>query len=97
MSKIVAQYKPEKTILFPKEIRFHPELTFGEKVFLAEINSMTKDKGRYPFSCNQLSKLFGVSHQTIANWVKKLVKMGFVDIEMDYANDQHKQFLITRN
>lgn len=97
MSKTACAYKPEKTILFPQEIRFHPELTFGEKVFLAEIKSMTKDgKGRYPFSCKNLSMLFGVSHQTIANWVKKLVKMGLVDIAMDYANEDCKQFLITK-
>lgn len=96
MSKTAMSYQPEKTILFSKEIRFHPELTSGEKIFLAEIQSMTKANGRHPFSCKDLGEIFGVSHQTIANWVKKLIKKGFVDITMDYANEDHKQFLVTK-
>jgi DNA-binding MarR family transcriptional regulator len=95
MSKISNQYQPEKTIQFPKEIRFNADLTFGERLYLAELKYMTRE-GKYPFSCKNLGTLFGVSHQTISTWTKNLVKMGFVDISMDYSNEECKQFLITK-
>jgi len=96
MSKSKTSYNPSEAILFKKEVRFHPNLTFGERVFLAEVQSLTKDGQKYPFSCKNLGEVFGVSHQTISNWVKKLVRMGLVDVAVDYANHNHKQFLVTK-
>jgi Mn-dependent DtxR family transcriptional regulator len=84
MPNVLNDYKVEETILFPRNIRFHSDLTFGEKIFLAEIQSMSS-RGNYPKLCSSsLSKLFGVSHQTIINWVKKLTNMGL--IEADSSN-----------
>ena len=96
MFNTMQEYKPPKAILFHDSIRFHPKLTFGEKVFLAEIKSMSEN-GRCPFSSRTLSKFFGVSHQTILNWVKKLVDMELLEVGIDYKNNDCKQFLKIRD
>lgn len=88
-------FQPE--IKLHKNIRFHPDLTFGEKMFLAEIQSIisNNESKKFPFTLRKLSEMFGVSHQTIKNWIKKLVNMGFLEIGMDYDNHEHRQFLKT--
>jgi len=91
MSTALKEFKPEVNIPMHKDIRFHPDLTSGEKMFYAEIQSMSK-KGNCPFSSRRLSEFFGVSHQTILNWVKKLVKMDLIEVGVDY-NEECRQFL----
>ena len=87
-------FQPE--IKISNIIRFHPQLNCGEKMFLAEIqaiisNSETK---KFPFTLRKLSKIFGVSHQTIKNWVKKLSDLGLIEIGIDYGStEEHRQFL----
>lgn len=95
MSHALHSYQPEINISFHKNIRFHPDLTFGEKMFYAEIQSLSKNekKGRFHFSSRALSDFFGVSHQTILNWIKKLVKLELLEVGIDYNNDLQKQFL----
>lgn len=84
MATALLEYQPETYIQFHKDIRFHPELNFGEKLFYAEIESMSKTS-HFPFSSRKMSKFFGVSHQTILNWVKKLVELGLIEIVVEYA------------
>jgi DNA-binding MarR family transcriptional regulator len=96
MSKMLNEYKPETNISFHKDIRFHPDLTFGEKMFYAEIQSMSK-KNNCPFSSRKLSEFFGVSHQTILNWVKKLVDLDLLEVGTDYKNQDCRQFLKAKN
>ena len=92
MSALLQQYEPETEILLHKNIRFHSELTFGEKMFYAEIKSMTKGKN-LPFSSRKLMQLFGVSHQTILNWTKKLSDLDLIEIGIDYRNHECRQFI----
>lgn len=89
---------PETNILVHKDIRFHPELTFGEKMFFAEIQSLAQqnEKKRFPFSARKLSTLFGVSHQTIQNWINKLVDLDLLEVGIDYKNHECRQFLKTK-
>jgi hypothetical protein len=96
MSTALKEYKPETEIYVHKDIRFHPDLTFGEKMFYAEINSMSKNKP-CPFSSRKLSEFFGVSHQTILNWVKKLVDLDLLEVGMDYKKQECRQFIKTKN
>lgn len=88
-------YHPETNILLHKDIRFHPQLTFGEKMFLAEIQSLINqsDKKKFPFSSRTLSEFFGVSHQTILNWIRKLVDMELLEVGVDYNNPDCRQFI----
>lgn len=86
-------FQPE--IKLHRNIRFHPDLTFGEKMFLAEIQSLifNSESKRLPYTLRKLSEMFGVSHQTIKNWIKKLVHLGFIEVGVDYDHPEHRQFL----
>jgi hypothetical protein len=98
MSQALQEYKPETNILFHKDIRFHPDLTFGEKMFYAEIQSLSQqnEKKRCPYSSRKLSEFFSVSHQTILTWIRKLVELELLEVGVDYNNKDHRQFLRTK-
>lgn len=89
---------PETTIPFHKDIRFHTDLSFGEKMFFAEIKSLAEknEKGTFPYSSRQLGEFFGVSHQTILNWIRKLEKLNLLEVGVDYNHPEHRQFLRTK-
>jgi DNA-binding MarR family transcriptional regulator len=95
----IGLFEPENNIIFHKDLRFHPELTFGEKMFLAEIQSITskRETKRLNYSLRDLSELFGVSHQTIKNWIRKLVKLELLEIGIDFEDTSRRQYLKTKN
>ena len=92
MSNLLQEYRAETTIPFEKDIRFHPHLSHGEKMFYAEIKAMSEKK-YCPFSSRKLGEFFGVSHQTILNWVKKLVELDLLEVGTDYKNQECRQFI----
>ena len=92
MSALLQHYEPETEILIHKDIRFHSELSFGEKLFYAEIGSMAKGQKLY-FTSRKLMQFFGVSHQTIINWIKKLVDIDLIEVGVDYKNTGYPQFI----
>lgn len=75
----LALYQPEPTISMDFEVRFHPDLTWGEKVFLAEIQSMCS-RGRCLYFQSKLAEMFGVSSVCIHTWIKKLCILGYIEI-----------------
>lgn len=88
MHKEVTVFKPKESISMSKKIRFHPKLTWGEKVFLAELLSINPGEG-LRLQPLRLGKVFGVSHVTIGNWVKKLVDNGLAEIQTsDYFSGE---------
>ena len=89
MSQVLQKYKIQTNIHLHKNIRFRTDLTYGEKMFFAEVNSMPK----CPFSARKLGEFFGVSHQTILNWVKKLVDLDLLEVGIDYKCKECRQFL----
>ena len=95
-SVLVHDFSPETEINIHKTIRFHPELSHGEKLFYAEIDSMSKNK-RCSFSARKMSEIFGVSHQTILNWVKKLIDLDLVEIRVDYKDADNHQYIVTKS
>lgn len=86
------EYATKTEIPLHKHIRFHPSLTFGEKMFYAEIKSMSNRK-ICPFSSKKLGELFGVSHQTILNWVNKLIELDLLELGVDYKTQKYRQFI----
>ena len=94
-SAVLQDYDPETEIHIHRTIRFHPELSFGEKLFYAEIDSMSKNK-QCRFSSRKMSDFFGVSHQTILNWVKKLIDLDLIEIGVDYKDPECRQFIKTK-
>lgn len=91
----VQDYAPETEIHIHKSIRFHPDLTFGAKMFYAEIDSLSRKKP-CSFSSRKMSDFFGVSHQTILNWVKNLIDLDLVEIGVDYKDPDCRQFIKTK-
>ncbi len=95
MSSALQTYEPETNILFHKDIRFHPRLTFGEKMFYAEIESLAQknEKKVCPFSSRKLSLFFNVSHQTILNWIRNLSELDLLEVGIDFTNNECRHFL----
>lgn len=89
------EYQPEKAIIFTDTVRFNKDLSWGERVFPAEMQAITKN-GKCPFSSREMKEIFGVSHQTILNWVKRLSALGLIEVGVDYANAPNKYFLIAK-
>lgn len=95
MSKTLEAFSPDRTITMHKNIRFHPELTSGERLFMSEIYCMS-EKGRINFSSRYLSKVFNVSHQTIINWIKKLADLDMIEVTPDPKN-KYSQYIIAKH
>lgn len=95
MQNTAELYQIEQEISFPKEIRYHSELSFGEKVFLAEVRSLCQKnkKHRCPISSRKMAELFGVSHQSVINWIKKLVDLDLVEVGVDYNDKFNRNFI----
>jgi len=92
MSKTIEEFCPDRTITMHKNIRFHPELTSGEKLFMSEIHCMS-EKGKINFSSRHLSKVFNVSHQTIINWINKLSDLDLIEVSPDLENKYSKYII----
>ncbi len=95
MTNAVQEYHSETNIILHKDIRFHPDLTFGEKMFYAEIESLSQqnDKKICPYSSRKLSEFFHVSHQTILNWIKKLTELDLMEVGVDFNSTPCRHFL----
>ena len=91
-STCLQEYEPETSIEMHKSIRFHPDLSHGEKIFYAEIKSMSKNS-KCHFSARKLSKHFGVTHPTITKWIKNLIDLNLIEVGIDYKSQGHKHFL----
>lgn len=89
--KEICSYVPKETIYLNQELRFNKKLTWGEKVFLAEIKSLCDDNF-CPYCPNQLAKTFGVSRVSVNSWIKKLCALGF--IEINRVNDSDSKFTL---
>lgn len=77
--KKISPIEPKQTITIDRSIRFNDNLTFGEKLFLAEIQSLCSE-GPCQYHRSELSNIFGVSEPSIYNWMKKLCSLGYVEI-----------------
>lgn len=85
-------FEPKTVISVHRDIRYHPDLTFGERFFLSEISALGRNSS-CPFSSRMLSEQFSVSHQTIFNWIKKLVSLDLLEAGIDLKNKDCKQFI----
>lgn len=88
-TKMISLYTPSPSIPLDMDVRFHPELTWGEKLFLAEIKSMC-NKGTCYYHQSKLAELFNVSKMSISHWIKKLSQMGYIQIIIDVNDTECK-------
>lgn len=92
MVNLLKEFHPKTNITLHKDIRFHPDMNAGEKLFYAEIQSWTEEKN-CPISSRKLSAFFGVSHQTILNWIEKLIKLDLIEIGANYSRKESRIFM----
>lgn len=88
----LALYQPEPTIPLDYEIRFNPDLTWGEKLFFAEVKSLCS-KGICHYHQAKLAEMFDVSTMAISNWVKKLSNLGYIEIIVDVNDPECKMHI----
>lgn len=88
-------YPYEEHMPFPKWIRERNDLTWGEKIYLAEIISIDKitDHKCY-YSIISLAARFFVSPPTIYNWTRKLKDLGLIQILVNLDGDRNKSKII---
>lgn len=89
-------FQPETNLTLHKDLRFHPDLSFGEKMFLAEIQSIIskQENQKFYYSLRDLSVSFSVSHVTIKKWIKKLVSMDLLEVGLDYKTSENRRHFL---
>lgn len=95
MSKATStiNYEPSEIISLDVHTRFHPELSWGQKIFLAEIEEQSK-RGRFYYHKTSLAKFFGVAGVTICDWVKNLTNRGLVEVLFDPNDTTCNTYLV---
>ena len=75
------QYEFNSTVHLKDDPRFHPSLRFDQRIFLAELLSLINKDGKneYKFTLRDLGSLFGISHETIRNWMNKLENLKIIE------------------
>lgn len=87
--------EPKTEIAFHKDVRFNTNLTYGARILLAEIQSMTVD-GKCIYSLMRFKNLFGVTYTTLKNWIKSLVKLNLIEIGVDFENPDGSQYFLIK-
>lgn len=72
-----------KGIWIPAELWLNPELTLTEKALLAEIDSFSGSGKSFYKSNDTIVEEYQVSRSTIGRAVKKLEKLGFIEVRSD--------------
>ncbi len=72
-----------KGIWIPAEVWLNPELTLAEKALLAEIDSFSGNGKSFYKSNDTIVEEYQVSRSTIGRAVKKLERMGYIDVRND--------------
>lgn len=93
---VAKNISPQDLIEFPKNIRFNKNLCFGERILLAEIDSLLDEKGEFQLNPIVMSKLFDVTAQTIRNWVNNLKNQGFLKFKYDFDSPYKNKLKIKR-
>lgn len=95
MTREMISYEPKEVIELKSFIRFHPDLSWGQKVFMAEIESQSKT-GKVYYHKPSLAKFFGVAQITIYEWIKDLAKKNLIEILFDPCDDVCKMYIVTK-
>ena len=68
--------------VIPATVRYDKDLPFGAKMLYGEITALSNQRG-YCFAQNAyFAKLYDLSISTISRWVSKLVKKGYLKMEI---------------
>lgn len=78
--------EPQKNYysITPATVRYDKNLTAMAKTLYGEITALCNEKGYCWASNSYFEELYGVSKQTIINWINNLKKGGYINTELEY-------------
>lgn len=72
--------------ILPANVRYDKNLSANEKLLFAEITSLTNKTGICWASNSYFAEIYNCTPQAISKWIKKLERLGYLDIEYIYRN-----------
>lgn len=82
--------KPSYYAILTADVRYDKNLSANEKLLFAEITARTKATGWCWASNGHFANLFNVTPQAISKWINKLKKLGYIEVEMRYDENNPK-------
>lgn len=75
---------PNYYAILPSNVRYDKRLTANAKLLYAEITALTNMNGKCYATNDYFAKLYGVSKNSITNWIKQLCDFGYIKSEIIY-------------
>ena len=89
-NKKTVRVRPDYYAIIPAKVRYDKNITPNAKLLYAEITALTNKYG-YCYATNQyFENLYGVSKQSISNWISQLVKNHYIKRELIYKEGSKK-------
>ena len=82
--------KPSYYAILTADVRYDEKLNANEKLLFAEITALTNATGQCWASNNYFARLFNVTPQAVSKWINKLKKLGYIEVEMRYDENNPK-------
>lgn len=79
--------RPGFFAVLPASVRYDARLSASEKIFFAEITSLTEDEGYCYASNAYFCQLYGAGERTVQRWLKDLQAAGYIRIEPAAAGE----------
>ena len=89
--------QPSFWSVIPAEVRYDNELTPAQKVFYAEITSLTSKSGVCWASNKYFARLYDVYPSTVSRWVKALQNKKYISVNYIKEGEEIKQRRIELN
>lgn len=87
-------YPSSSQLTLQKDEWKRPTLTWGEKVFLAELRSISAHfpNRKIPYKSVKMAEHFNVSPMTVNKWIKSLATQGYLKLQLE-AEEHWNQYL----
>lgn len=69
---------PNYYAILPASVRYHPDLTEGEKLLYAEITALCNKTGECWATNKYFAELYHTSERTISRWISRLIELNLV-------------------
>ena len=81
---MIEKQKPSFYSVIPATVRYDKRISPNAKLLYAEITSLLKINGKCYATNGYFAKLYGVSKKSVSNWIKSLVKCGYIKTKIIY-------------
>ena len=75
--------RPNYYAVIPAEVRYDPDLRPNEKLLFGEITALATKEGFCWATNDYFSQLYGVSIQTISEWINHLKMKKYIEVEIE--------------